>query len=235
MLKFAGAASVAGPLAMATGSAWAASAAQPHSIKWDAALSAADASIERLMAGNKRYVSGDVQPVDFAKDRAALSKGQAPFASILSCADSRVGPEYAFDVGRGDIFVTRVAGNFVNTDILASLEYGAAVLGSPLIMVLGHTSCGAIGAAIKAVKDNQDFPGHIQSITSALAPAVRAVPSSTSAADFERAVTIENIKMQVQTLQQATPVLTDLLVQAKLRVVGGLYHLETGEVELVAG
>jgi carbonic anhydrase len=186
------------------------------------------------MAGNERYVSGNSQPVDFAKTRAALAGGQNPYASLVSCADSRIGPEYAFDEGRGDLFVTRVAGNFVNTDILASLEYGAAVLGSSLIMVLGHTSCGAIGATVKAVKENASFPGHINALTTALAPAVRALPANTKPDDLVLAATIENVKQNVQMLQQATPILSELVVQAKLKVVGGLYHLDTGKVELVA-
>lgn len=229
LFKMAGAASVAAPLAAAgVSTAWAQSLPKPANDLTP------DAALERLMAGNARYVSGNTQPVDFAKTRASLAGGQNPYASLVSCADSRIGPEYAFDEGRGDLFVTRVAGNFVNTDILASLEYGAAVLGSSLIMVLGHTSCGAIGATVKAVKENASFPGHINALTTALAPAVRALPANTKPEDLVLAATIENVKQNVQMLQQATPILSELVVQAKLKVVGGLYHLDTGKVELVA-
>ncbi len=100
-----------------------------------------DEALQRLMAGNKRYVSGKINSRDYSSTRAALAGGQNPFACILSCADSRVSPELCFDEERGDLFVTRVAGNYVTNDILASLEYAVAVLHSPLIMVLGHTRC----------------------------------------------------------------------------------------------
>ena len=229
VLKLATAASVAAPLSLgATSAALASNPPKPDNVL------SPDEALERLMKGNERYVSGDTRAVNFDNTRAALVKGQNPYASLVSCADSRIGPEYAFDEERGDLFVTRVAGNFVNTDILASLEYGAAVLGSPLIMVLGHTSCGAIGAAVQAVTQNASFPGHIQSLTTALAPAVRAVVNKTKPEDLVMAATIENVRQNVQMLQQATPILSELVVQAKLKVVGGVYHLDTGKVELVS-
>ncbi|MDQ3186663.1 MAG: carbonic anhydrase, partial [Pseudomonadota bacterium] len=133
-----------------------------------------NAALERLMAGNERYVADQSRPLNFSSDRAALVKGQNPYASILSCSDSRVSPEFCFDEQRGDLFVARVAGNYLTTDFVATLEYAAAVLRTPLIMVLGHEGCGAVGAAIDAVDNNKQFPGHIQSMASALAPAVRA-------------------------------------------------------------
>ncbi len=103
-----------------------------------------DASLQLLITGNKRYVEGDSRRHDFKREREALVGGQNPYAGILSCADSRIAPEYAFDSGRGDLFVCRVAGNFANDDTIASLEYAVAMLGTPLIMVLGHDSCGAV-------------------------------------------------------------------------------------------
>src|ERR1700758_5400129 len=108
-----------------------------------------EVALERLMAGNQRYVEGVARRHDFKAEREALSTGQNPFAGILSCADSRVAPEYAFDTGRGDLFVVRVAGNFASDEMIASLEYAQSVLGVPLFMVLGHDSCGAVDAAIK--------------------------------------------------------------------------------------
>ena len=103
-----------------------------------------DAALDRLMKGNQRYIRGTMRRHDFSAERAALAGGQNPFAGILSCADSRIGPEYAFDTGRGDIFVCRVAGNFANPDTIASFEYAVAVLSTPLILVLGHQACGAV-------------------------------------------------------------------------------------------
>ncbi len=119
-----------------------------------------DASLELLMKGNDRYVEGVSRRHDFKQEREALVGGQNPYAGILSCADSRIAPEYAFDSGRGDLFVCRVAGNFANSDTIASMEYAVAMLGTPLIMVLGHDTCGAVGATMKSLKDNIALPGH---------------------------------------------------------------------------
>src|ERR1700721_1876477 len=134
-----------------------------------------DASLERLMKGNARYVEGVSRRHDFKSEREALAGGQNPYAGILSCADSRIAPEYAFDSARGDLFVCRVAGNFANDDTVASLEYASAILNTPLILVLGHDSCGAVAATIKPLKDNTVLPGHLPSLVAALAPAVKAV------------------------------------------------------------
>src|ERR1700704_3057575 len=131
-----------------------------------------DASLERLMKGNTRYVDGVSLRHDFKHEREALVGGQNPFASILSCADSRIAPEYAFDSGRGDLFVCRVAGNFANNDTIASMEYSVVVLGSPLILVLGHEACGAVDATIKSLQDGTTLPGHLPWLVAALAPAV---------------------------------------------------------------
>src|SRR3984885_6293411 len=110
------------------------------------------ASLERLRKGNARYVEGVSLRHDFKHEREALAGGQNPYAAVLSCADSRIAPEYAFDSGRGDLFVCRVAGNFANDESVASLEYAAAILHVPLFMVLGHESCGAVDATIKSLK-----------------------------------------------------------------------------------
>lgn len=191
-----------------------------------------DAALKRLMNGNARYVAGKSNDRNFHQTRVALTKGQNPYASILSCADSRVSPELCFDEGRGDLFVNRLAGNYVSPDILASIEYGAAVLNAPLIMVLGHAECGAIKASIKADKDNVDFPGHIQTITTSLRGAVKA--GQKDGGDLLTASTLENIKMNVAMLKDSTPLLRQLVENKKLIVLGGLYHLDTGKVELVA-
>ena len=117
-----------------------------------------DAALDRLMKGNSRYVDGVSKRHDFKHEREALSSGQNPFAAVLSCADSRIAPEYCFDTARGDLFVCRVAGNFASDEMVASLEYAVQVLNTPLIMVLGHDSCGAVDATIKSVKDGTTLP-----------------------------------------------------------------------------
>jgi carbonic anhydrase len=191
-----------------------------------------DAALERLVAGNARYVAGQSTPLNFSNDRAALVSGQNPYASILSCSDSRVGPEFCFDEQRGDLFVARVAGNYLTTDFVATLEYAAAVLHTPLIMVLGHESCGAVRAAIDSVDNNTQFPGHIQSMASALGPAVRAAKGM-SGERFENVVKM-NVVRNVDKLRKQPPILSRLVAKGKALVVGGVYSLKTGKVELVA-
>src|ERR1700758_1705386 len=131
-----------------------------------------EVALERLMAGNQRYVEGVARRHDFKAEREALSTGQNPFAGILTCADSRVVPEFAFDTGRGDLFVVRVAGNFADDDGRASFEDAGSALSTPLLMVLGHDACGAVSAAIKSIKDGTTLPGQLPSLVTNLSPAV---------------------------------------------------------------
>ena len=191
-----------------------------------------DASLERLLQGNSRYVEGVSRRHDFKHEREALAGGQNPYAGILSCADSRIAPEYAFDSGRGDLFVCRVAGNFANDDTVASMEYAVAVLGVPLLLVLGHDSCGAVDAAIKSLKDNTALPGHMPSLVTAIAPAVKAV--SQQGGDTLGNAIRQNVIDNVAKLAAATPILSAAVEQKKLRVVGGIYRLKDGKVEMVS-
>jgi carbonic anhydrase len=190
-----------------------------------------DEALERLIEGNARYVKGASKRHDFKAEREALVGGQNPYAAILSCADSRIAPEYAFDAGRGDLFVVRVAGNFANDDVIASLEYGVAILNVPLIMVLGHGSCGAVDATISVVEGHAELPGHLPSLVNAIAPAVKAaIPDSGSLLD--NAIR-ENVLLNVSTLSTVFPILNKAVDEKKLRVVGGVYNLATGKVDLV--
>jgi carbonic anhydrase len=191
-----------------------------------------DAALERLRQGNSRYVEGVSLRHDFKHEREALAGGQNPYAAILSCADSRIAPEYAFDSGRGDLFVCRVAGNFANTDTIASLEYAVAVLGAPLILVLGHDSCGAVDATIKSLKDDKPLPGHMPSLVDGIAPSVKAV--SQQGGDTLGKAIRQNVIDNVAKLSAATPILNSAVEQGKLKVVGGIYRLNDGRVEMVA-
>jgi carbonic anhydrase len=191
-----------------------------------------DAAFDRLMKGNTRYVNGVMKSHDFIAERPALVMGQNPFAGILSCADSRIAPEYAFDTGRGDLFVCRVAGNFANKDSIASFEYGVAVLGVPLILVLGHEACGAVDSTIKAVKEGTTFPGHIPSLLNALTPAVKSSMNQPGSL-LDNSIR-KNVLLNVERLKSAGPILSKAVERNKLRVAGGIYHLETGRVEIVA-
>src|ERR1700732_2432345 len=190
------------------------------------------ASLERLMKGNARYVEGVSLRHDFKHEREALVGGQNPYAAILSCADSRIAPEYAFDSGRGDLFVCRVAGNFASDETVASMEYAVAILHAPLILVLGHESCGAVDATIKSLKDNTTLPGHLPSLVTAIAPAVKAV--SQQGDDTLGKAIRQNVIDNVAKLGAATPILKAAVEQGKLKVVGGIYRLNDGRVEMVS-
>ncbi len=191
-----------------------------------------DEALKRLMDGNARYAVNTSKNKDFSAGRAARVKGQYPIAAILGCADSRVSPELLFDQGLGDLFVVRVAGNFVNTDGLASLEYGVQVLGIPLIMVLGHSSCGAVSATIKAVKEKTQLPGHLPELIDAIRPAVEAVALHPTD-NLLAAVTAENVRQNVTRLATADPLIAKFVADGKVKVVGAVYDLATGKVGLV--
>jgi len=191
-----------------------------------------DASLKRLMEGNQRYVEGIARRHDFRHEREALAGGQNPYAAILSCADSRIAPEYAFDSGRGDLFVCRVAGNFATEETVASLEYAVAVLAAPLILVLGHDACGAVDATIKSLKDGKPLPGHMPSLVTGLSPSVKAVAEQPGNA-LDNAI-LQNVKDTVAKLKTAAPILSAAVEQNKIKVVGGIYRLKDGKVDMVA-
>ena len=188
-----------------------------------------DAAIARLMEGNGRYVSGQLKERDFSAGRVARTQGQAPFAAILGCADARVAPELAFDQAPGELFVVRVAGNFVTPDGLGSLEYGAAVLGTKVIMVLGHNNCGAIGATIGALQKGNTLPGHIASLVTAMKPGIESVVKA-GGPDLEQRAVVANVQANVRRLQTEKPILGEMVAAGKLKVVGAYYDLATGKV-----
>ena len=191
-----------------------------------------DQALALLKAGNTRYVEGVMKRHDFKSERESLSMGQNPFAAILSCADSRIAPELAFDSARGDLFVCRVAGNFANDDIVASLEYGVAVLKTPLIMVLGHSACGAVDATIKSLKDKTTLPGHLPSLVKSLTPAVK--KSEGKPGDLLDNAITQNVIDNVQKLKAAAPILSAAVTEGKLKVVGAVYRLVDGRVDIMA-
>ncbi|WP_323017134.1 carbonic anhydrase [Castellaniella sp.] len=190
-----------------------------------------DAAIQRLIEGNQRYVSGVRLRHNFAHERQALAGGQNPYAAILGCADSRVAPEYAFDSARGDLFVARVAGNFANDDMLGSLEYAVAVLEVPAILVLGHEKCGAVGSAVKAVKDHAQFPGHIQSLVTALIPAVQ--QAGVNRAGLLDAAIEQNVRNSMADLTARSDIIAQAQQAGKLKIAGGIYRLDTGKVDFL--
>lgn len=190
-----------------------------------------DAALDRLTQGNARYVEGVSRRHDFKHEREALSKGQNPFAAVLSCADSRIAPEYCFDTARGDLFVCRIAGNFASDEMVASLEYAVAVLNTPLIMVLGHEACGAVDSTIKSVKDGTTLPGHLPSLVAAIKPAVDAVQGQPG--DMLANAIRRNVALNVDKLKTTAPILNAAVDGKKIRVVGGIYELKSGRVEML--
>jgi carbonic anhydrase len=183
----------------------------------DAMPTSPEEGLQRLIDGNARYVANATINADYSTGRAARAVGQQPFAAILACADARVAPELIFDQGPGQLFVVRVAGNFINDDGLASLEYGAAVLGIQLIVVLGHTGCGAVGAAIKAVEEDSMPPGHLPGLVDAIRPAVE-VAKAANPADLLAAATVANARLNAERAFTAEPILADLARSGGLRV-----------------
>jgi carbonic anhydrase len=195
------------------------------------AIAPADA-LKRLMEGNARYAANTPNERDFSSGRAARAQGQYPIAAILSCADSRVAPELAFDQAPGDLFVVRVAGNFVTQDLLASIEYGVQFLGAPLIIVLGHSGCGAVDAAIKVLKTKAVLPGHLPELVSAIKPAVVAVEKAQNGTLLDNAIA-ENVRRQVARLKSSQPVVAKSYASKKIDIVGGVYDIATGKVAMV--
>jgi len=186
-----------------------------------------DAALAKLKQGNAAFVTHMTQTrSQTIEERAALGAGQAPFASVLSCADSRTTPEIIFNQGLGDIFVVRVAGNVATATETASLEYGAAVLKAPLIVVMGHSSCGAVKAAIELAQ-GKSFPGKIQDLAKVIEPA--ALSSKAKGGNWTVNATMDNIRLAMHALQ-ASPVLSDLITAGQLKIVGAYYQLETGVV-----
>ncbi|MBI1206581.1 MAG: carbonic anhydrase [Azospirillum sp.] len=184
-----------------------------------------DAALAALMEGNQRFTSGGMTQfeADLVKLRAKAELGQSPFAAVLTCADSRVPPEMVFDVSLGEMFVARIAGNIATSEIIASLEYGAAVLGTKVILVMGHESCGAVKAALTP----REAPGQISSLFSFIRPAIRE-----AGGDLMTAIK-RNAKNQADTLREASPTLADLHDAGKLRVIASYYDLGTGAVQLL--
>lgn len=188
----------------------------------------ADEALARLLDGNARFVTSSAgHPHQDAARREVLAGGQAPFAIVVSCSDSRVPPEVVFDQGLGDLFVIRVAGNVVDDLGLASIEYAAEHLGTKLVMVLGHERCGAVTAAVQG----GHLPGHLPTLMEALQPAVDAHREAHG--DPVEGAMLANIELTAANIRSSAPILAGLVAGGELRVVGARYDLDTGAVEVV--
>jgi carbonic anhydrase len=194
----------------------------------------ADESLARLKAGNEKYVkSPEVCSVELARQRGSVAKSQAPWATIVSCADSRVPPELLFGgLGVGELFVARNAGNMADTATMGTIEYGSGVLGVPLIVVLGHERCGAVAAACEVVEKQTRFPGSIGPMVDAIVPAARAVAGKPG--DFVDNAVRESAMQTARKIATASPIVADLVKKGKVKVVAGRYDLDDGRVEFFA-
>ncbi len=191
-----------------------------------------DAALARLMEGNRRYQKGVAKRHDFLAEREALVGGQNPYAGILSCADSRIAPEYAFDSSRGiSSSVASPAISSIRKNI-ASFEYAVEILKTPLLLVLGHDGCGAVRSAVSSLADKTTLPGHLPSLVAALTPAVKAVAGQPG--DQVENATKENVRLGVDALKNATPLLSAAVNDKRVRIVGGIYRLADGQVEIFA-
>ena len=189
----------------------------------------ADEALRRLERGNARFVAGQLSGTTAIADiRRKVAQGQKPFAIIVGCSDSRVGPELIFDQKVGDIFVVRTAGEVVDPVGLGSIEYAVAHLGSPLIVVLGHERCGAVSAAVSGAKE----PGHIGTVLKAIEPAVR-MTKGQAGDPVENAVRAQALHVAAQ-LQASGPILKEAVQSGKLKIVAARYDLDSGKVSLLS-
>jgi carbonic anhydrase len=183
-----------------------------------------------LKRGNERFVSGKTVERDLLAQVKQTSKGQFPFAAVVSCLDSRIPPAIVFDRGIGDLFVARVAGNFVNDDILGSLEFATKLAGAKLIVVMGHTECGAVKGACDAAQ-----LGLLTATLANINPAVRAVqgdytPRGSQNAEFVQAVAETNVQLTMQKLRDRSVVLREMIDKGEIGLVGAMYDVSSGKV-----
>ncbi len=188
-----------------------------------------DSVMTKLKQGNQNFVSRLTRVFDAQTQLAKSAKiGQAPMAIILSCVDSRVPVETIFDMGLGDIFVARVAGNVVNDDMLASMEYACKYVGSKVVVVLGHESCGAVNAACKGLKD-----GNLTELMHKIEPAVKLAAADggdPSSKEFQSRAVANNVAVMVDNVRKGSPILAELEREGKIKIVGGVFDIYNGVV-----
>lgn len=200
-----------------------------------ATINRADEVLAELLAGNERFVKGKLRHPRRTPDAfRAIAKAQDPVAVIVACADSRVAPELLFDMGVGDLFVVRVAGNVVDgagVTVKGSIEYAIAELNTPLIVVLGHSNCGAVNSAVTHIHEKDSLPGAIDGLVELVKPAVLKAQGETG--DIYTNATRENVRLSVEKLKNLQPILAPSVEKGDVKVVGGIYDLHTGRVELL--
>tara|TARA_B100000963_G_scaffold168932_1_gene146771 strand:+ start:654 stop:1280 length:627 start_codon:yes stop_codon:yes gene_type:complete len=194
-----------------------------------------DKSLNELKLGNQRFVNKNQLNRDLLQQVKQTSTGQYPFATILSCIDSRVSSELIFDQGIGDIFSVRIAGNFINEDILGSMEFACKLAGTKLILVLGHTACGAVKGACDHAR-----LGNLTALINKIEPAVEAVTEpkeesqrNSSNINFVNSVAEKNVEMTISNIRSSSPVLAEMEEQGSIKIIGGMYDIDTGIVHFI--
>lgn len=190
-------------------------------------------AFDLLMAGNQRFVSGTPEhPNQDATRRTEIAPSQQPFAVLFGCSDSRLAAEIIFDRGLGDLFVVRTAGHVAGTEVLGSIEFGVSVLNAPLVVVLGHDSCGAVAAACSALENGQTPGGFVRDVVERVTPSVLAARAA--GRETAEEILAEHIEHTVDLLLERSRVLADAVAAGRLAVVGLSYRLSDGSAELVA-
>lgn len=191
-----------------------------------------DSSLQALKDGNERFMQSTQVSRDLLDQVSDTSTGQYPFATVLSCIDSRVSSELIFDQGIGDIFSVRIAGNFVNEDILGSMEFACKLAGTKLVVVLGHTACGAVKGACDHAR-----LGNLTALINKIEPAVEAVTEPTDESlrnskniDFVNNVAVKNVEMTIENIRKQSPVLAEQEENGEIKIVGGMYDINNGKV-----
>jgi carbonic anhydrase len=190
-----------------------------------------DQVLEALRRGNERFRAGQMIPRDYRAQQRSTAAGQFPMAAILGCVDSRVPAEIIFDAGIGDTFTARIAGNIVNDDLLGSLEFACAVAGAKVVVLLGHTACGAVKGAIDDVE-----MGNLTGLLARIKPAITATTAfhgekSSKNSAYVDAVARANVKLGIDNIRRRSPILDDLEQKGTIRILGGMYDLSTGTVQ----
>lgn len=190
----------------------------------------ADEALNKLLEGNSRFASNSsIHPDQSMERRAELLAGQHPFAVIVGCSDSRIAPEVLFDQGLGDIFVIRTAGQVIDNASLASIEYAVEHLGVPLVLVLGHDSCGAVTAVVQG----GEVPGHLGSLVEFIQPAVEEAREAGNESLLLDSSIDNNVWNIVEQLESSQPILSEKVESGEVMIVGARYHLDSGEIEIL--
>jgi carbonic anhydrase len=193
----------------------------------------ADEALQRLMAGNERFLRGEARQPAFCPEHLAdIAKGQRPFATLLGCSDSRVSPEHIFDVGLGELFVIRVAGNVFSAEVVGSMQYAVAHLDTPLVIVLGHEGCGAVHAAMEFKYHGERHLSRIQKLVDTIVPGLPAFDPAIPEDALEARAVESNVRWTIHQIMDS-PEAKARQAEGRVKLVGAIYEIETGRVRLI--